>query len=157
MELRAGDRIRWTRNDAGLGLVNRQTAELTAVAESRVNFRLVDGRMLDMNAGDPQLRNIDPASASTVLAFQGRTVHAVIAAIEANHSDPTHQKMLHVEISRARDHAEFVTDDKAALKEQLEALSGERIAALEALAEDRVTGAEAGKAAGRDSERVREA
>ena len=25
MELRAGDRIRWTRNDAGLGLVNSQT------------------------------------------------------------------------------------------------------------------------------------
>ena len=31
MELRAGDRIRWTRNDAGLGLVNSQTAEVTAV------------------------------------------------------------------------------------------------------------------------------
>ena len=28
IELRAGDRIRWTRNDAGLGLVNSQTAEV---------------------------------------------------------------------------------------------------------------------------------
>ena len=27
MELRAGDRVRWTRNDAGLGLINSQTAE----------------------------------------------------------------------------------------------------------------------------------
>ena len=39
--------------------------------------------------------------------------------------------------SAARDRAELVTDDKAGLKEQLEALSGERIAALEALGEDR--------------------
>ena len=31
MELRAGDRIRWTRNDTGLGLVNSQTAEVAAV------------------------------------------------------------------------------------------------------------------------------
>ena len=48
--------------------------------------------------------------------------------------------------SRARDRAEFVTDDKAALKEQLEALTGERVAALEALGEDRTGGAEAGTA-----------
>ena len=103
MELRAGDRIRWTRNDAGLGLVNSQTAEVTAVRDGRVGFRLEDGRMLDMNAGDPQLRHIDRAWASTVHAFQGRTVDTVIAAIEANHPNLTTQKMLYVEISRARD------------------------------------------------------
>ena len=112
MELRAGDRIRWTRNDAGLGLVNNQTAEVTAVSNGRVNFRLEDGRMLDMNAGDPQLRHIDRAWASTVHAFQGRTVDNVIAAIEANHPNLTNQGMLYVEISRARDRAELVTDDK---------------------------------------------
>ena len=69
IELRAGDRIRWTRNDVGLGLVNSQTAEVTAVKDGRVSFRLEDGRMLDMNAGDPQLRHVDRAWASTVHAF----------------------------------------------------------------------------------------
>ena len=152
MELRAGDRIRWTRNDAGLGLVNSQTAEVTAVADGRVGFRLEDGRMLDMNAGDPQLRHIDRAWASTVHAFQGRTVDTVIAAIEANHPSLTNQKMLYVEISRARDRAELVTDDKAALKEQLEALTGERIAALEALGEGKWKAPEAAKVGGMDVE-----
>ena len=146
MELRAGDRIRWTRNDAGLGLVNSQTADVTAVGDGRVSFRLADGRMLEMNAADPQLRHIDRAWASTVHAFQGRTVDTVIAAIEANHPNLTNQKMLYVEISRARDRAELVTDDKAALKEQLEALSGERIAALEALGETEAKAPEAVKA-----------
>ena len=146
MELRAGDRIRWTRNDAGLGLVNSQTAEVTGVMDGRVTFRLEDGRTLDMNACDPQLRHLDRAWASTVHAFQGRTVDNVIAAIEANHPNLTNQKMLYVEISRARDRAELVTDDKAGLKEQLEALSGERIAALEALGEDRAKGPETGAA-----------
>ena len=154
MELRAGDRIRWTRNDAGLGLVNSQSAEVTAVADGRVSFRLEDGRMLDMNAGDPQLRHIDRAWASTVHAFQGRTVDTVIAAIEANHPNLSNQKMLYVEISRARDRAELVTDDKTGLKEQLEALTGERIAALEALGSDRARGSEssAAKETGRLSE-----
>ena len=54
MEIRAGDRIRWTRNDPGLGLVNGQTAEVTAVSNGRVGFRLEGGRMLNMNAGGPQ-------------------------------------------------------------------------------------------------------
>ena len=144
MELRAGDRIRWTRNDAGLGLVNSQTAEVAAVAGGKVTFRLGDGRMLDLAPGDPQLRHIDRAWASTVHAFQGRTVDTVIAAMEASHPNLTTQKTLYVEISRARDRAELVTDDKAALRETLEAVTGERIAALEAVEPERATGRAAG-------------
>ena len=44
-------------------------------------------------------------------AFQGRTVDNVIAAMEANHPEPHQQKTLYVEISRAPDRAELVTDD----------------------------------------------
>ena len=68
-------------------------------------------------------------------AFQGRTVDTVIAAMEANHPNLTTQKTLYVEISRARDGAGLVTDDRNALREQLEAATGERIAALEAITE----------------------
>ena len=125
---------------------------MTAVRDGRVSFRLEDGRTLDMNAGDPQLRHIDRAWASTVHAFQGRTVDTVIAAIEANHPNLTNQKMLYVEISRARDRAELVTDDKAALKEQLEALSGERIAALEAVGDARAKAPEVAKTGGMEAE-----
>ena len=154
MELRAGDRIRWTRNDAGLGLINSATAEVAGVAGGKVTFRLGDGRMLDMAPGDPQLRHIDRAWASTVHAFQGRTVDTVIAAMEANHPNLTNLKTLYVEISRARDRAELVTDDKAALRETLEAVTGERIAALEAVeperAKDRAAGLDADRSAGRD-------
>ena len=152
MELRAGDRIRWTRNDAGLGLVNSETAEVTAVADGRVSFRLEDGRLLDMNGGDPQLRHIDRAWATTVHAFQGRTVDNVIAAIEANHPNLTNQKMLYVEISRARDRAELVTDDRVGLKEQLEAFTGERIAALEAVGDEKAKAPEAVKTGDMDAE-----
>ncbi len=42
---------------------------------------------------------------------------------------------LNVRSSRARDRAELVTDDKAALRKQLEAVTGERIAALEGVGE----------------------
>ena len=148
MELRAGDRIRWTRNDAALDLVNSATAEVAAVKDGAVSLRLEDGRTLDLRAGDPQLRHIDRAWASTVHAYQGRTVDHVIAAMEANHPHLTTQKSFYVEISRARHRAELVTDDREALKERLEAATGERIAALEAVEPERTKGGEAGVDAG---------
>ena len=92
-----------------------------------------DGRALQLHQGDAQLRHIDRAWASTVHAFQGRTVDTVIAAMEANHPHLTTQKTLYVEISRARHRAELVTDDRDKLRERLEGATGERIAALESV------------------------
>ena len=135
IELRAGDRIRWTRNDAGLGLVNSRTAEVLSIANGRVTFQLEDGKRLELGRNDPQLRHLDHAWASTVHAFQGRTVDNVIAAMEARHPHLTTQKSFYVEISRARDRAELVTDDAAELRAQLQAATGERIAALEGIGE----------------------
>ena len=135
IELRAGDRIRWTRNDARLGLVNSRTAEVVSVGKDRVAFRLEGGRRLELGRADPQLRHLDHAWASTVHAFQGRTVDNVIAAMEANHPHLTTQKSFYVEISRARDRAELVTDDAARLRQQLEAVTGERVSALEGIGE----------------------
>ena len=161
IELRAGDRIRWTRNDKGLGLVNSRTAEVASVKDGRVTFRLEDGLMLDVKAGDPQLRHLDHAWASTVHAFQGRTVDNVIAAMEANHPHLTTQKSFYVEISRARDRAELVTDDARALREQLETATGERISALEGIGEAArdapAKGMEVDAKAGRTADREAEA
>ena len=124
LELRQGDRIRWTRNDQSLGLVNSETAEVTGVGKDTVTFRLEGGGTLELQKGDSQLRHIDRAWASTVHAFQGRTVDTVIAAMEAEHPHLTTQKSFYVEISRARHRAELVTDDRKALGGHLEQATG---------------------------------
>ena len=50
LELRQGDRIRWTRNDQSLGLVNSQTADVTSGRRKEmVTFRLEDGRTLELD------------------------------------------------------------------------------------------------------------
>ena len=146
MELRAGDRIRWTRNDTGLGLVNSDTAEVARVQGDRVAFRLGDGRTMELGKNDPQMRHLDHAWASTVHAFQGRTVDNVIAVMEAKHPKLSTQKSFYVEISRARHNAELVTDDAKELRETLEAATGERVSALEGIgAADRALAEEKGR------------
>ncbi len=125
--------IRWTHNDTGLRLVNSDTAEVASVRGDRVAFRLGDGRMLELGKNDPQMRHLDHAWASTVHAFQGRTVDNVIAVMEARHPKLSTQKSFYVEISRARHSAELLTDDAKALRETLEAATGERVSALEGI------------------------
>ena len=53
--------------------------------------------------------------------------------MEGNHPHPTTQKSFYVEISRPHPRAELVTDDVRALRERLEAATGERVSALEGL------------------------
>ena len=161
IELRAGDRIRWTRNDADLGLVNSRTAEVSEVGNGWLKLLLEEGRNLELGRDDPQLRHLDHAWASTVHAFQGRTVDNVIAAMEARHPHLTTQKSFYVEISRARDRAELVTDDAKELRAQLQAVTGERIAALEGLgatmAGERDRAADAAEPDGKSPDKGREA
>ena len=145
MELRTGDRIRWTRNDPGSGLVNGQMAEVESIEKDGVRFRLDDGKTIMLAEGDPQLRHLDHGWASTVHAFQGRTVDNIIAAMEAGHPHLTTQKAFYVAISRARDGAELVTDDAKQLADHLEKATGERVSALDAAKKYVTLGIEIGR------------
>ena len=97
--------------------------------------RVEDGKKLELGRIDPQMRHLGHAWASTVHAFQGRTVDNVLAAMEAKHPHLTTQKSFYVEISRARDRAELVTNNASELRAQLPVVKGERIAALERIGE----------------------
>ncbi len=134
MELRAGDRVRWTRNEPGFGLVNGATATVERIDRDGVRFRLEDGSAARLADGDPQLRHLDRAWAATVHAFQGRTVDRIIAAMPADNARLNTQQAFYVAISRDRDRAELVTDDARKLADQLERATGERVVALDGAA-----------------------
>ena len=135
IEVRAGDRIRWTRNDHGRELVNGERAEVAAIARGRVRLVLEDGRKVSLRADDPQLRHIDYAWSSTVRSAQGSTADGVIAVLDTSQRALTDQSTFYVEISRARDRAVVLTDNLDELVEVLEANTGERATALDAVGE----------------------
>ena len=135
IEIRAGDRIRWTRNDHGRELVNGERAEVAAIARGRVRLVLEDGRKVSLRADDPQLRHIDYAWSSSVRGAQGSTADGVIAVLDTSQRALTDQSTFYVEISRARDRAVVLTDNLDELVEVLEANTGERATALDAVGE----------------------
>ena len=134
--IRAGDRIRWTRNDKARALDNGATAEILSIGPRRLKLLTEDGRELQWRHDDPQLRHIVHAWASTVHAAQGVTRDRVIAVADSGHGHLGGLQNFYVQISRARDNAVVLTDDRESLAAALEADSGDRLTALEALGED---------------------
>ena len=134
IELRAGDRIRWTRNrkapprrfdhPRAPDLVNGGEAEIVDIDSRRVRFRDADGRVFNLALNDPQLRPLDHAYCSTVHSAQGRTARAAIAVLEAGGA--ADRELFHVELSRVSHDFLLLTDDREALVALLEAREGSR-------------------------------
>ena len=143
IEIRAGDRIRWTRNDHDRGLINGERAEVSAIARGRVRLRLEDGREVSVADDDPQLRHIDYAWSTTVHGAQGSTADGVIAVLDSSHRALTDQSTFYVQISRAQNRAAVLTDNLDELVAVLEANTGEQATALDAVGEPIETDVEA--------------
>ncbi len=135
MVLRAGDQVRWTRNDTVRGLINGEHARVLSIGPVNVRMRTQDGREIAMARDDPQLHHLDHAYSSTVHAAQGLTCDRVIAVLDTDRGAPADQAMFYVELTRARDNVVLLTDDREALIEALETAPAEELSALRAIGE----------------------
>ena len=136
IRLQAGDRIRWTRNDRKRGLVNGGEAEMLAIGSRLVKIGMEDGRTLSMRREDPQLRHVDHAWSSTLHAAQGTSRDNAIVVMDSGHGALVDRAAFYVGISRARDRAVVLTDNREDLVEALEAHAGTAMTALEAVGEE---------------------
>ena len=132
IDLRAGDRIRWTRPDLELEVDNGALATITAIDRHRVRFRGDAGRTYSLTRAAPQLHHVDYAYSTTVHGAQGMTCDAVIAVLDAGRGASPDQAAVYVELTHARDAAVLLTDDREALVDALEDYTGERPSVLEA-------------------------
>ena len=153
IRIRAGDHVRWTRNDPRRGLVNGEHARVLGIGPKEVRLAKADGREIRFARDDAQLRHIDHAYSSTVHGAQGITADRVIAVLDSAHGALTDQATFYVEVSRARDEVVVLTDNRQQLAETLEERTGLRMTALEAVGK-RPGGreAEAGRIVLRDKE-----
>ena len=135
LTVREGERLRWTRNDRERGLVNGDRVEVLEIRGGSLRMRLSDGREVLLAPDDPQLRHLAYAYASTVHAAQGQTHDRVIAVLDTGAGPLVNQQTLYVQLSRAREEAVVLTDNREQLVETLEANTGERLTALEAIGE----------------------
>ena len=135
LRIREGERLRWTRNDRQRGLANGDRMEVLEIGKGVLWMGLPDGREMSFARNDPQLRHLAWAYASTVHAAQGQTHDRVIAVLDTGAGPLVNQQTLYVQLGRAREQAVVLTDNREQLVETLEANTGARLTALEAIGE----------------------
>lgn len=125
-ELAAGDRVRITRNDAGLDLANGDRFTVERATKAAITLRS-DNRTLTLKTDKPL--HLDYAHASTVHSAQGLTANRVLIDADSK-SRTTAKDTYYVAISRARTDARIYTDDIAKLPKQI-ARENVKLAALD--------------------------
>lgn len=132
LSVKVGDNMVWTRNcKERPEVINSAQFKITSISDGNISYSMDGKETLTIPLTDPVLRHIEYGYAITAHAAQGRTYQNVIGVIESEHVHLTHQKMFYVTVSRAKENAFLVTDNKEALSETLSTQHGETLSALE--------------------------
>jgi ATP-dependent exoDNAse (exonuclease V) alpha subunit len=116
LELRAGDKVQFTRNNRTLGRVNGQRAEVVSVDPTTNTARIKLGRQTEtLKLDDARDRHIRHAYVETAFAAQGRTANRVMIHADSKATNLIDQRSFYVSVSRAREAAIVFTDDRAKL------------------------------------------
>ena len=116
-EVRVGDRLEFTRNDASESRVNGARLDVISISERGDKFkvRTSTGSLINLstnNLGDAHLRH---AFVQTAHAAQGRTADRVMAHAESGRANLIDRASMYVAVSRAKSEAVIYPDDRNAL------------------------------------------
>ena len=127
ISLSKGDKIRITeggKSKDGRRIYNGSIHEVSGV-NRQGDIVLSNGRVLDHERG-----NFDYGYVTTSHASQGKTVDHVLIAQSSEYSGATSSEQFYVSVSRGKKSVEIFTDDKEALREQIQN-SHQRLSATE--------------------------
>lgn len=133
MELQAGDRVQFTRNDREAGRINGLRGTITGIDPERQQaiIALANGREQRLDLTDPRDAHLRHAYVQTAHAAQGQTAERVLIHADSRSANLVDQKMLYVALSRAKSEAIVVTDDKSRLIRAIHERAGEKQTAME--------------------------
>ena len=140
VEIMAGDRIEFTRNDRALARENGSRAAVIATngGDRAARILLDNGKLqtLDLDkASDQHLRH---GYVQTAHAAQGSTAERAMIHADSRATNLVDQKMMYVAVSRAKTEAIVYTDDRGKLISALRERAGEKQVAMENTAAGRV-------------------
>lgn len=117
LELKTGESIRFTRNDREAGRINGARRTVTAIdMDARTaTVRGARGETQTLRLDTARDQHIAHAYVDTAFAAQGRTADTVIIHADSRATNLVDQKSFYVGISRAKQSATIVTNDRAKL------------------------------------------
>jgi ATP-dependent exoDNAse (exonuclease V) alpha subunit len=127
LELKTGDRIRFTRNDREAGRINGARSEVTAIdAQARTaEIRNPRGQTQTLSLDVARDQHIAHAYVETAFAAQGRTADHVMIHADSKATNLVDQKSFYVGISRAKESVTVFTNDRAKLVSAISERAGQ--------------------------------
>ena len=133
IEIRVGERIRWTRSDSKRSLIVGECAEVVGMDRGRVELRVSEGRGLSLGVDDVQLRHVEHGWSRKLQGAQRSTADGVIAVLDSSRGAVTDQAAFYVEMSKRRRRAVVLTDNAEQLVKVLVDATGEWPTVIEAV------------------------
>jgi conjugative relaxase-like TrwC/TraI family protein len=132
LELKTGDRIRFTRNDREAGRINGARGEVTAIdAQARTaEIRNPRGQTQTLSLDAARDQHIAHAYVETAFAAQGRTADHVMIHADSKATNLVDQKSFYVGISRAKESVAIYTNDRGKLVSAINERAGQEQTAI---------------------------
>lgn len=133
LQLREGDRIRWTANDKHRSLHSAALGKVIGVDTTGVTIEIADKSRLTLRLGDAMLSRLDLAYSLNMHMAQGITTDKAITVMSAHERYLSNQRLFNVGVTRVRDELTMVIDDREKLERQLDMNPGDKTSSLEAM------------------------
>lgn len=132
-ELTVGDKIIWTLNNRDKELTNGMKAHVIGIEHEKgeVQLKFTNGEMRALKVSEFESQHWNHHYVTTAHSAQGMTSDRVIYHAESFRRNLASQKAFYVAISRAKQNAIVVTDNRKQLISQLREHSGEKQYSLE--------------------------
>jgi hypothetical protein len=134
-----GDLIQWTRTQRDQGLHSTELAQIQSAHDQKLTVQTItptaqglqpQGKPWTLQTDRPQDQHWDLAYAVTSYSAQGSTVKRVLMTADSQNANLLNQRAFLIGLTRAVDAFALYTDDKAALKSQLQMKTGDEPSAL---------------------------
>jgi conjugative relaxase-like TrwC/TraI family protein len=132
IELRAGDKMQFTRNDRALGRINGQQGEIVVIdpAKRSATLRFAGGKTETLRLDNPRDQHLAHAYVSTAFAAQGRTAERTFIHADSAATHLIDQKSFYVALSRAKETTAIYTNDRTRLAVAIQERNGMKQTAL---------------------------
>lgn len=131
IEVRQGDQLIWTANDAKRGMVNGMPTEVIAIGEDGTLHLRGKNRDHELRPDDPARTRLDHGLVLNMHRAQGITVDTAIAVMSSEDRQLNSKELFYVLSSRARDDLQLFTDDAARLADRIAQHDGSAPHAIE--------------------------
>ncbi|PCI38329.1 MAG: hypothetical protein COB50_02510 [Thiotrichales bacterium] len=131
-ELSVGDCIRITKNHVNNGIINGNTAIITAIdiPKRNIEVRLDIGKSINLDLDKLHNLHFDYAWTSTIYMTQGETANTVIAGLDGNNQYLSNQRSFLVAITRAQTDVQLFVDDIGKVQRLIQEHTGDKHNAL---------------------------